>query len=386
MEFVIKQSDLVRELQTVTGVVEKRATLPILANLLIEAGPSGLSVGASDLEVTIRGTAKATVVKPGSVTLPAGKLYEIARSLPDSDVQFKLLERHVVAISCERTRYKIAGQPRDEFPKFPDLDVTKGIALPAGALKEMIDRVAFAITTEDPRYSLHGALLLVQESSMTLVATDGYRLSYASRKLSLGKGAGEIRVIVPRKALGEVGKLAAEVPADSSVTFGRSGNHVFFTLGDHTLTTTVPEGTFPKYPEVMPARCETAVLLDTQELTDAVKRVSLVASDRFGRAVRFNLSTGRLELSSETELGEAHEVLNVDYKGDEKTIGFNAKYLLEFLNVVATGTVKLELDPVKEGESETDRKTKKSGDKPGQFRPEPAGELDYRYIVMPRDL
>src|SRR5580765_4129073 len=252
MEFVIKQSDLVRELQTVTGVVEKRATLPILANLLLEAGPSGLSVGASDLEVTIRGTAKATVVKQGSVTLPAGKLYEIARSLPDSDVQFKLLARHVVAISCERTRYKIAGQPRDEFPKFPDLDVTKGIGLPAGALKEMIDRVAFAITTEDPRYSLHGALLLVAESSMTLVATDGYRLSYASRKMTLGTGAAEVRVIVPRKALGEVGKLAAEIDPASNVTFGRSGNHVFFTVGGHTLTTTVPEGTFPKYPEVMP--------------------------------------------------------------------------------------------------------------------------------------
>jgi len=386
MEFVIKQSDLVRELQTVTGVVEKRATLPILANLLIEVGPAGLSVGASDLEVTIRGTAKATVVKPGSVTLPAGKLYEIARSLPDSDVLFKLLERHIVAISCERTRYKIAGQPRDEFPKFPDLDVTKGIALPAGSLRDMIERVGFAITTEDPRYSLHGALLLIQDGHMTLVATDGYRLSYASRKIALAKGAADVRVIVPRKALGEVGKLAAEVDAETPVTFGRSGNHIFFTVGDHTLTTTVPEGAFPKYDEVMPKKCETAIVLDRHELTDAVKRVALVASDRFGRAVRFHLSNGRLELSSATELGEANEILNVDYKGDEKTIGFNAKYLLEFLNVVGTDAVKLELDPVKEGESETDRKAKKSGDKPGQFRPEPAGDLDYRYIVMPRDL
>jgi DNA polymerase-3 subunit beta len=386
MEFVIKQSDLVRELQTVTGVVEKRATLPILANLLFEVGPSGLSVGASDLEVTIRGTAKATVVKPGSVTLPAGKLYEIARSLPDSDVQFKLLERHVVSISCERTRYKIAGQPRDEFPKFPDLDVTKGIGLPAGSLRDMIERVGFAITTEDPRYSLHGALLLIQDSTMTLVATDGYRLSYASRKISLAKGAGDVRVIVPRKALSEVGKLATEVDAEATVTFGRSGNHIFFTVGDHTLTTTVPEGAFPKYDEVMPKKCETAITLDKSDLTDAVKRVALVASDRFGRAVRFQLSSGRLELSSATELGEANEILNVDYTGDEKTIGFNAKYLLEFLNVVGTDAVKLELDPLKEGESETDRKAKKSGDKPGQFRPEPAGELDYRYIVMPRDL
>ena len=386
MEFVIKKSDLVRELQTVTGVVEKRATLPILANLLIEAGPQGLSVGASDLEVTIRGTAKATVVKPGSVTLPAGKLYEIARSLNDSDVQFKLLERHMVAIACERTRYKIAGQARDEFPKFPDLDVTKGIALPAGAFREMIDRVGFAITTEDPRYSLHGALLVVQESSMTLVATDGYRLAYASRKTPIKNGAGDVRVIVPRKALTEVGKLATEVDPESDVTFGRSGNHLFFTVGDHTLTTTVPEGNFPKYEEVMPKRCETEIALLTHELTDAVKRVSLLASDRFGRAVRFQLTNGRLELSSETEMGEANEALTVDYKGDEKTIGFNAKYLLDFLSVVGTPSVRLELDPVKENESDADRKAKKSGDKPGQFRPDPSGDLDYRYIVMPRDL
>jgi DNA polymerase-3 subunit beta len=386
MEFVIRQNDLVRELQTVTGVVEKRATLPILANLLLEAGPQGLSVGASDLEVTIRGTAKATVVKPGSVTLPAGKLYEIARSLPDSDVQFKLLERHMVAISCERTRYKVAGQPRDEFPKFPDLDVTKGIVLPAGALREMIERVAFAITTEDPRYSLHGALFVIQEGSLTLVATDGYRLSYATRKVSLAKGTADVRVIVPRKALMEVGKLTAEVDADATVTFGRSGNHVFFTVGEHTLTTTVPEGTFPKYDEVMPKRCETEITLTKSDLTDAVKRVSLLASDRFGRAVRFQLSQGRLELSSETEMGDANEVLNVEYKGDEKTIGFNARYLLDFLSVVGTDTVKLELDPVKDGESDADRKAKKSGDKPGQLPARPAGDLDYRYIVMPRDL
>lgn len=386
MEFVIKKNDLVRELQTVTGVVEKRATLPILANLLIEAGPNGLQVGASDLEVTIRGAAKATVVKPGSVTLPAGKLHEIARSLPESDVQFKLLERHMVAISCERTRYRIAGQPRDDFPKFPDMDVTKSIALPAGPFKDMIERVAFAITTEDPRYSLHGALLVVADGGLTLVATDGYRLAYASRKIALGKGASETRVIVPRKALGEVGKLAAEVEPDATIGFGRSGNHVFFVVGGHTLTTTVPEGSFPKYDEVMPKRCDTAVTVPTAELSDAVKRVSLLANDRFGRAVKFVLSNGRLELSSETEMGQANEVLNLDYAGDEKAIGFNARYLLDFLGVVGTAAVRLELDPVKEGEAEAERKAKKAGDKPGQFRPEPAGDLDYRYIVMPRDL
>jgi DNA polymerase-3 subunit beta len=386
MEFVIKQSDLVRELQTVTGVVEKRATLPILANLLLEAGPSGLSVGASDLEVTIRGTAKATVVKPGSVTLPAGKLYEIARSLPESDVQFKLLERHSVSISCERTRYKIAGQPRDEFPKFPDLDVTKGIALPAGTLRGHDRPRGFC--------DHHGrsSLLAARRASPRPGRADDsrsdrrYRLSYASGKIAATKGAGETRVIVPRKALGEVGKLAAEVGADSTVTFGRSGSHVFFTVGEHTLTTTVPEGAFPKYDEVMPKKCETEITLDKHELTDAVKRVSLVASDRFGRAVRFHLSNGRLELSSETELGEANEVLNVDYKGDDKTIRLQRQVLAGIPQ-----RRRYRLGQARARSRERRRvgngaKGQKIGDKPGQFRPEPAGDLDYRYIVMPRDL
>src|SRR5262249_40274850 len=151
---------------------------PILANLLLEASSKGLEVGASDLEITIRGTAKATVVREGSVTLPAGKLYEIARSLPEAEVQFKVLDRHQVSISCERTRYRISGQPRDDFPEFPKIDGTKAIRLPAVLLRQMIERVSFAITTEDPRYSMHGALLLIQGGSLTLVATDGYRLAF----------------------------------------------------------------------------------------------------------------------------------------------------------------------------------------------------------------
>lgn len=384
MEFVIHKSDLVQELQTVTGVVEKRTTLPILANLLLEANSQGLEVGASDLEVTIRGTAKATVVREGSVTLPAGKLYEIARSLPEAEVQFKLLERNQVAISCERTRYRISGQSRDEFPEFPKVDPTKGIKLPGGVLRQMIERVSFAITTEDPRYSMHGALLLIQKANLTLVATDGYRLAYAHRKAEITTPEGDVRLIIPRKALGEVAKLAAELPDGETVTFGRSANQVFFFIGRHVLTTTIPEGSFPKYEEVLPKQCDTSLVIPTADLTDAVRRVSLLASDRFGKAVRFHLSDGRLELSSETEIGEAHEVLSVDYKGEDKTIGFNARYVLDFLGVVASPSVRLELDPSKGDDDEA--KKRKAGDKPGQLRPEPAGEMDYRYIVMPRDL
>jgi DNA polymerase-3 subunit beta len=385
MEFVIEKGTLVRELQTVTGVVEKRATLPILANLLLEAGREGLQVGASDLEVTVRGTAQASVVKEGSVTLPAAKLHEIARSLPEAEVQFKLLDRHQVAISCERTRYRIAGQAREDFPKFPDLDVKRGIELPGAALREMIERVAFAITTEDPRYSLNGALFLLEPGSMTLVATDGHRLAYASRKVDLDLAGGEQKVIVPRKALGEVAKLAAAVEDGQSILFGRSGNHLWFRVGSHLLTSTVLEGNFPRYENVMPKACDTAITLPTADLADAVRRVSLLASDRFGKAVKFGLSDGKLELSSETEMGEAHETLGVDYSGTDMTIGFNARYLLEFLQAVASPSVRIELNPVKPGE-EGDAGKARPGDKPGQFRPEPSPDLDYRYIVMPMHL
>jgi len=385
MEFVIEKGALVRELQTVTGVVEKRATLPILANLLLEAGREGLQVGASDLEVTVRGTARASVVKEGSVTLPAAKLHEIARSLPEAEVQFKLLDRNQVAISCDRTRYRISGQAREDFPKFPELDVKRGVELPGAALREMIDRVAFAITTEDPRYSLNGALFLLEPGSMTLVATDGHRLAYASRKVDLGAQGAEQKVIVPRKALGEVAKLAHDVEDGQSILFGRSGNHLWFRVGSHFLTSTVLEGNFPRYENVMPKACDTTLTLPTTDLADAVRRVSLLASDRFGKAVKFGLGDGKLELSSETEMGEAHETLAVDYAGPEITIGFNARYLLEFLQAVASPSVRIDLNPVKPGE-EADAAKARPGDKPGQFRPEPSPDLDYRYIVMPMHL
>ena len=383
MEFVIQKSDLVRELQTITGVVEKRATLPILANLLLETQAEGIRLGASDLEVTIRGTAKATVVKEGAVTLPAAKLHEIARSLPDAEVQFKLQDRSQVQISCERTRYKIAGQSPEEFPKFPEIDRSKGLELPGRALWEMIERVSFAITTEDPRYSLNGALVLIEKGKMTLVATDGHRLAFISRKADVDPPDGELKVIVPRKALGEVSKLSSELSADDKIRFGKAGNHVFFTVGGHSLTSTVLEGNFPRYENVMPDSCEVSVVLSTHELMDAVRRVSLLAADRLGRAVRVSLAKGKLELFSQTEMGEAQESLPVDYDGEEMEIGFNARYLIDFLSAVGTPSVHLELNP---GKADEEGKKADAGDKPGQFRPEPAKGLEYRYIVMPMHL
>jgi DNA polymerase-3 subunit beta len=385
MQFVIKKADLVRELQTVTGVVEKRATVPILANLLLEASDAGLHVGASDLEVTIRGLARAEVVDAGSVTLPAGKLHEIARSLPDSDVQFKVGERNQVHIKCDRTRYKISGQSRDDFPSFPEVDETKGVRLPGKMLHDMIERVSFAITTDDPRYALQGALCLLDKTGvLTLVATDTHRLAYVSKKLDTGKTSGEIKVIISRKALAQVSKMTADMSEEDEIVMGLEENHVFFAMRDHRLTCNVLEGNFPNYENVMPEDCETKVTVPTEELLHAVKRVALLGSDQFGRAVQLSLSNGKLELSSKTEVGEAQETLSIEYEGDEIKIGFNARYLQDFLSVVGTSAVQLEFNPKREGEAPGETKVN-PGDKPGQFRPMDSG-MDYRYVVMPMHL
>lgn len=384
MEFVIDRNSLVRELQTITGVVEKRATIPILANLLLEASDESLLVGASDLEVTIRGKVRASVVREGSVTLPASKLHEIARSLPDADVQFKLLERNQVSITCERTRYRIAGQARDEFPSFPEVDERLGVRLPAAMLHGMIRRVEFSITTEDPRYSLNGALFLMQDGKLTLVATDGHRLAYAAKPLDLGAREG-LKVIVPRKALAQVSRLTEGLGREDEVIFGRADNHVFFLVGEHKLTSNVLEGNYPRYENVMPTTCETTLTLPTESFAQAVRRVSLLANERYGRAVRLSLAPGKLELFSRTEMGEAQESLAVDYQGIEMSIGFNASYLLEFLAVVDSPSVILELNPTRAGDVAGEQAAE-PGDKPGQLRPADANGLDYRYIVMPMHL
>jgi DNA polymerase-3 subunit beta len=383
MEFVIDRNSLVRELQTITGVVEKRATIPILANLLLEAKDESLFVGASDLEVTIRGKARASVVREGSVTLPASKLHEIARSLPEADVQFKLLERNQVSITCERTRYRIAGQARDEFPSFPEVDERLGVRLPASMLHAMIRRVEFSITTEDPRYSLNGALFLLQDGKLTLVATDGHRLAYASQALDVARAPEGLKVIVPRKALSQVSRLTEGLGREDDVVFGRAENHIFFLVGEHKLTSNLLEGNYPRYENVMPTSCETSLTLPTESFAQAVRRVSLLANERYGKAVRLSLAPGKLELFSRTEMGEAQESLVVDYRGTEMSIGFNASYLIEFLTVVDSPSVKLELNPTRAGDGE---QSAEPGDKPGQLRPADANGLDYRYIVMPMHL
>jgi DNA polymerase-3 subunit beta len=364
MEITVRKNELVRELHLVQGIVERKNSIPILQNVLAEARSGELRISATDLDVSLRCGCPAQVQQDGAITLGAKKLYEIARSLPESDIHLKVLEDSWTAIDCERVQFKMAGLPKEDFPSLPDSKAGKGIELPSGMLRDLIARTSFAITVEDARYYLEGALLVLDKGGAAMVATDGHRLSYAHRNTALPIPE-PMRVLVPRKAIYELARL---LETDDSAVFQQVENHLVFTVGGRTLASKMKEGQFPAFEKVISITGDKALSLDREALSAAIRRVSLLSSER-SRAVRLSLSSGRLELSAQSpDLGEAKESLLTSYEGDGVEIGFNAQYLLDFLGVAGSATVGLEL---KDAESQ------------GVLRPQGEQEADHRYVVMP---
>jgi DNA polymerase III subunit beta len=367
MEIVVRKSDLLKELQLVQGIVERKNSIPILSNVLVEALGNEIRIAATDLDVSLRCGCPAQVAQKGALTLQAKKLYEIVRALPESDVHLKQLADAWASIECERTSFKMAGLPREDFPSLPESKPGKGIEIPADVLRELIARTAFAITAEDARYYLAGALLVFEKDALAMVATDGHRLAYAHRKAAL-KGADAQRVLVPRKAISELLRL---IEGEETATFQQVESHLVFTAGGRTLASKTIEGNFPAFEKVVAIKGDKSLSLEREALTTALRRVSLLSSER-SRAVKLLLSSGKLELlASSPDLGEAKESLPVDYKGSALEVGFNAQYLLDFL--AAAGTDKIELE-LKDSESQ------------GLLKPEGKDGIDYRYVVMPMRL
>ncbi len=367
MEIVVRKNDLLKELQLVQGIVERKNSIPILSNVLVEAQGSQIHIAATDLDVSLRCGCPAQVAQKGAITLQAKKLYEIVRSLPDSDVHLKQLADAWASIECERTSFKVAGLPREDFPALPESKPGKGIEIPAQVLRDLIARTAFAITAEDARYYLAGALLVFEKDALSMVATDGHRLAYARRQAAL-KGADAQRVLVPRKAITELVHL---LEGEEQATFQQVENHLVFRAGGRTLASKTIEGNFPAYEKVVAIKGDKSLSLEREALTTALRRVSLLSSER-SRAVKLVLGPGRLELlASSPDLGEAKEALAVEYKGAAIEVGFNAQYLLEFLAAAGSERVEIEL---KDSESQ------------GLLRPEAKDGLEYRYVVMPMRL
>jgi DNA polymerase-3 subunit beta len=344
MELVVRKTDLLRELQLFQGIVERKNTIPILANVLMEAKGDEVKFLATDLEVGLRSKCSASVAKGGSLTLPAKKLYEIIKALPETDVRIEE-DKNGVKVAADRFDSRMQTLPREDFPTLPEASGTSSATLPRDVLKQMVQKTQFAITGEDTRYFLNGALFILQPDSMSLVSTDGHRLALVTVNRtgakSKGKGADEeVRVILPRKTLLELGRLLAEGEGD--IQYERGENHLFFDIGGRLLISRMIDGQFPAFERVIPKANDKRVEFDRDRLTSAVRRVALLSNER-SRAVKFQIDKGKVEIaSSSPEFGEAKEVLIVDYAGAPVTICFNAQYVLDFLAVVETDSVGLE--------------------------------------------
>ncbi|MGH9748392.1 MAG: DNA polymerase III subunit beta [Candidatus Polarisedimenticolia bacterium] len=366
MDFVTPKENLLRELQVMQGIVEKKSTIPILSNILIEARKDRLELAATDLEVGLRTTCDAQVQKPGSITLQARRLFDIVRYLPDADVRLKAEDGNWVSITCQKARFRIVGLSREDFPAIPEFDFAKGIPIERPLLIDMISKVLFAVTTDETRgYQIHGGLMLLHKRTLTLVATDGHRLAFISGRMEKGAAETPIEVIVPRKAFQEI---AAIGEGESEILFGQKENHVFFKIGRTVLTSTIVPGKFPEYQKVIPEGNDRIVKIEAQGFADVLRRVALLSSER-SRAVKISAQQGLLEISSSNpEVGEAAETIEVGYDGTPIEIGFNAKYLLDFLQALGPGEVHLALK---------DEATQ------GLLRPVGLEGRDYRYVVMP---
>jgi DNA polymerase-3 subunit beta len=372
MELVVRKTDLLRELQLFQGIVERKNTIPILANVLIEASGDEVKLLATDLEVGLRSRCAASVTKGGSLTLPAKKLYEIIKALPETDVRIEE-DKNGVKVAADRFDSRMQTLPREDFPSLPESSGTYNATLPRDVLRHMVSKTQFAITGEDTRYFLNGALFILRPESMILVSTDGHRLALISvpRDRVKGKGNGgetdeEVRVILPRKTLLELGRLLSE--GEGEIHYERGENHLFFEIGGRLLISRMIDGQFPAFERVIPKNNDKRVEFDRDKLTNAVKRVALLSNER-SRAVKFLIEAGKVEIaSSSPEFGEAKEVLIVDYTGTPVTICFNAQYVLDFLSVADTDSVSLEF---------------KDEMSQAVMKPLNADGYDYTYVIMP---
>ncbi len=369
MEITVSKTNLLKELTATQGVVERKTTIPILANFLFEASGDKLSITATDLDLSLRTSCPAKVKKDGSCTIPARKLHDYVKLLGDGEITIKLLENHWVQIRSGRSNTRMVGMARANFPALPLFPSESAIRLPAQVVRNLIAKTIFSISNEESRYTLNGALMVLKPESIVMVATDGHRLAHIEHNNSKLTVNGEMKVLVPKKAMAELSILLGDTEIQE-VEFARDEATLFFRIGARLLTSRQLTGQFPNYEAVLPRDNNKAVTVHCDELTGAIQRVAQFADER-SNAIRLRLEKSELKISSSnTETGESEDSLETSYEGDPMVIGFNSQYLLEFLKVVTSGDVRFEF---------------KDAQSAGQLRPDEAtdSEFKYRYIIMP---
>jgi DNA polymerase-3 subunit beta len=364
MKITISQDEFLRGLGASSGVVPTRTTLPILSEILIEAGGDGIQLSATDLDLSVSVRAKASVKDAGAVTLPARRLHELIRELPPSPIHLESMGEKV-SIECEKTRFRFFGHPKADFPTFPSLDFENALDVQPPVLERLVQHTAYAASTEDTRPILNGVLWEVAKDETRMVATNGHRLASFTVRRPAGALAPR-NVIVPPKALQYAVKIF-ERDEGLEVAFGE--NQLAIRGGGNVLYTRLIEGPYPNYQQVIPKDNDKTATIDRDGLTRALRRMVVVASDQTHR-VKLSLKEGELGFFVSTpDVGEANERMSIEYEGEPLEIGFNASYLLEVLKYM---------------DGEQVRMTFKSPERAALVTPaDRAPEEDYLALVMP---
>jgi DNA polymerase-3 subunit beta len=363
MRFVVGQEALQHEIQFLQGIAEKKKTIPILSNILLRAEDGFLTLAATDLEVSLSGGCESEVEKPGGITVSAKKLFDVVRSLAGEKISFALSDGSWLEITSGKSFFRLVGLPPDDFPEVPENDFSEAQKISHDLFKDLIGRTIFAVTQEDARYALNGALLEMDTKVMRMVATDAHRLAMVEEAF---KSSTDVRAIVPKKTLAELRSLGN----GEEMLFAQDEHHLFFKVGHRVLATRIIEGQFPSYEKVIPTDNPLEIVFAKEDMAGAIRRVSLLASER-SKAVRFKFESGEATVSaSNPELGEAIETVAVQYKGEELEVSFNAQYILDFLSAVEGEEVVFRLkDSASQGLLE-----------PREHRSETAR---YVYVIMP---
>jgi len=375
MKVVVSRNDLLRGITTVQSAVAAKNTMPILANVLLEAKDQRFEFVATDLDMGIRMSVPAEVVGKGSITINARKLSDIFRELPDSVVDLETDDNQKLSIVCQKSQFKIHGLPKDDFPILPEVKKDKSFKVKASLLQEMIRKTSFAVSTDETRYILNGVLFQIEGGKARMVATDGHRLAYIQKKLEV-KSEEKSSLIIPTKALNEVSKVISDLLKGKEkeenkdnelvVEISATENQVKFVISGVEIVSRLIEGQFPNYEQVIPKESTKKLEISTAEFSAATRRVSILASEK-SNSVRYKFNQGKVTISANTpDMGEAKEEFEIPYNDEELQIAFNSKYVLDVLKNIGTEKMFLELtQPLN----------------PGVFKP--SDDQDYLCVIMP---
>lgn len=348
MELSISKKDFLRGLARTHGVADRKSSMPILSNILLAAEGDSLLLSATDLYLGVNAVASATIAGEGTVAVSARTLFDIVKNLPEGQVTWKVGDNQAAEIRCGKVRYKIPGMPGEDFPPLPNPDEAEFIDIDAELLGNLVGMTQFSMSNDDTRPHLAGALFEGNGEILRMVTTDGHRLSKAEAKLE-GRQL-SFSMLVPHKGVSELKRVIEDAKADRDksggpvlVSVATTAGNAFFRREGLFLSVKLADEQFPPYEKVIPQQQQKRVVAARGALVEALRRISLVASDKSG-GVRLRLTPGKLEITSENpDVGEGSEELDVDYAGDELLIGFNAKYLLESLASLGSEEVAIEL-------------------------------------------